>query len=115
MDADALPRPLDTPEICRAMEVLKMFSQNEMERELYEGRLKEKRDRQMFETQVATAIRERDEARRAMKLALVQRIQLCERLLKQPASDPGELLERSEQNLRELAERLEQELTPSSE
>jgi len=136
LDADALPRPLAQPEIYRAMEVLKMFSQNEMERELYEGRLKEKRDRQTFETQVATAereldeairerdevarkwdeaTRERDEAKQATKLALVERIQLCERLLKQPASDPDELVKRSEESLRELAERLEQELTHSSE
>jgi len=45
-----------------------------MERELYEGRLKAKRDRQTFRSHVATAIRERDEARQhAMKDALLER------------------------------------------
>ena len=123
LDADALPRPLDKPQICQAMEVLKMFSQNEMERELYEGRLKAKRDLQTFRSHVVTLTRERDEAARerdearqhAAKLELVGRIQLCERLLKQPASDFDELVERSEEDLRTLAERLERELMSSSE
>jgi len=50
LDADTLPVPLDTPEIRRAMEILKMLAQNDLERELYEGRLKAKRDLQTLET-----------------------------------------------------------------
>jgi len=46
LDADALPEPLAAPSVCQAMEVLKMFSQDRMERELYEGRLKARRDAQ---------------------------------------------------------------------
>ena len=123
LDADALPTPLNKPEICRAMEVLKMLSQNDMERELYEGRLKEKRDRQTLETRVATAIRERDETarerdearRRATKLGLMERIQLCERVLRRPVSDPDQLIGRNVDDLRQLAEQLEQELPRPSE
>ncbi|MHB8969870.1 MAG: Rpn family recombination-promoting nuclease/putative transposase [Pirellulaceae bacterium] len=44
LDADALPEPLNSEEVRRAMEVLKMLSQDGLEREIYEGRLKAKRD-----------------------------------------------------------------------
>ena len=46
LDADALPTPLARPEICQAMEVLKVFSQSELERDRYENRLKASRDQQ---------------------------------------------------------------------
>jgi hypothetical protein len=52
LDADALPAELDRePGVRKAMGILKMFTQNDMERELYEGRLKAKRDMQTLETQ----------------------------------------------------------------
>ena len=52
MDADALPTELDRePGVRKAMGILKMFTQNDMERELYEGRLKAKRDMQTLESQ----------------------------------------------------------------
>ncbi len=168
LDADALPQPLDTGPldtgaIRQAMEVLKMFSQSEMERELYEGRLKVERDRltaerEMQETEQCrqeteqirqeteqirqeieqirqeieqsrleieqmrqeaerdkeAAERERDETiRNASKLALVGQIQLSQRLLKRDVTDFAQLHERDESALRELADRLERELTRS--
>lgn len=51
LDADALPAELDRGEIRKAMGVLKMLAQSDMERELYEGRLKAKRDMQTLETE----------------------------------------------------------------
>jgi len=51
LDADALPAELDRGEIRKAMGVLKMLAQSDMERELYEGRLKAKRDLQTLETE----------------------------------------------------------------
>ena len=55
LDADALPGELDRrPELRKAMGVLKMLAQNDLERELYEGRLKAKRDLQTLETQRRT-------------------------------------------------------------
>ncbi len=55
LDADALPAELDRQlGVRKAMGILKMFAQNEMERELYEGRLKAKRDLQTLETQRQT-------------------------------------------------------------
>ena len=137
LDADALPNPLNTPEICQAMGVLKMLSQNDMERELYEGRLKAKRDLLTLTNEIATLARERDDVTRerddvtrerddvarrwnetrqhAEKLEFVGRIQLCERVLRRPASDREQLVGRSAEDLRELAERLERELARSSE
>jgi len=42
-----------------------------------------------------------------MKVGAVETIQLCERVLRRPVSDPGQLVGRSVEDLRELAERLE--------
>jgi predicted transposase/invertase (TIGR01784 family) len=50
LDADNLPAELDRVEIRQAMEILTMLTQNDLERELYEGRLKVKRDQQTQET-----------------------------------------------------------------
>ena len=50
MDADALPEAMNRPEQRKAMGVLKMLAQSDVERELYEGRLKAKRDLQTLET-----------------------------------------------------------------
>ena len=50
MDADALPGSLDIPEIRGAMGVLKILAQNDLERELNEGRLKATRDLQTLKT-----------------------------------------------------------------
>ncbi len=136
LDADTLPEPLDTQEIRQAMGVLKMLSQDDLERELYEGRLKAKRDLQTRETLLGQALqqradaerrldevtrerdsatRERDSATRerdqAIHGALVQRIQLCERLLGRTVTDGTGLRKQNEETLSDLADRLERELT----
>jgi predicted transposase/invertase (TIGR01784 family) len=147
LDADALPAEFDRePGVRKAMGILKMFTQNDMERELYEGRLKAKRDMQTLETQrrmleaerrtleaerrtmevqrdhwqqqyaVANrereaANREREQAHREVKRQLADRISLCQRVLRRPVSPADELLDRSAEELREQAERLERELT----
>ncbi|MCY2987429.1 MAG: Rpn family recombination-promoting nuclease/putative transposase [Planctomycetota bacterium] len=129
LDADALPEPMDKPDQRKAMGVLKMLAQSDVERELYEGRLKAKRDLQTLETmrhtletqrdqwqrqaiesqqRIDAVTRERDEAR---KLAFVREIQLCQRLLKLAISGTDELLVRSAEELQEQAERLERALT----
>jgi predicted transposase/invertase (TIGR01784 family) len=115
LDADALPDALNRPDQQKAMGVLKMLAQSDVERELYEGRLKAKRDMQTLETmrdqwqqRYEAANRERDEAR---KQGFVRQIQLCHRLLKRPAAPVDDLLGRNVEELREQAERLERELT----
>jgi len=135
LDADALPSELNRPEIRQAMEILKMLTQDDLERELYEGRLKVKRDQQTLETlrrmaeQRSESLeaqvsewqdkyqqlnREREAVLREAKNALAQRIGLCQRLLRQPVSPTDSMLEHSIDALREQAERLERELTEKS-
>jgi predicted transposase/invertase (TIGR01784 family) len=132
LDADALPEPMDKPDQRKAMGVLKMLAQSDLERELYEGRLRAKRDMQTLETMRHTleterdqwqrryeaanrereaANREREAANRDLKRELVERIGLCQRLLRRPTPEVDELLGRSLEELREQAERLEREVT----
>jgi predicted transposase/invertase (TIGR01784 family) len=154
LDADALPDRLGDTDIRQAMGVLKMLAQNDMERELYEGRLKARRDLQTMETERRMALekaeeysrrfeeadrqrdeadRQRDEAdrraeeadRRAMesdrqrneaqraagKLAMIERIQLCQRLSRQDMSQAEDLAGRDLEDLRLMAERLERDLS----
>lgn len=73
LDADALPEPLDVPEIRRAMGDLLMISQSERDRERYESRLTMQRD-------VSTALAEkreegREEGRAEERRAYVQSLQ----------------------------------------
>ena len=62
LDPNALPGPLARPEISEAMEVLKVFTQSDVERDRYENRLKALRDQRSFEHARDEAIRKRDEA-----------------------------------------------------
>lgn len=118
LDADDLPEELDRPEQRKAMGVLKMLAQSELERELYESRLKAKRDMQTLETMRQAVEAQRDQwqqryevANRELKRELAERIKLCQRLLMHPTPQADELLDRSVEELREQAERLEREVT----
>jgi len=109
-----------------------MLAQSDLERELYEGRLKAKRDMQTLETmrhsveaqrdqwqqrceaanrEREAANREREAANRELKRELAERIGLCQRILRRPASQVDELLGLSVEELREQAERLERDVT----
>ena len=102
-----------------------MLAQSDLERELYEGRLKAKRDMQTLETmrqsveaqrdqwqqRCEAANREREAANRELKRELAERIGLCQRILRRPASQVDELLGLSVEELREQAERLERDVT----
>jgi predicted transposase/invertase (TIGR01784 family) len=113
LDTENLPAPLRTPPVQRAMEVLHMLSQNDQERERYESRLKEQRDR----TSYAKAALERgleqgrEQGReQERKEGEVRHIHFCQRLLKSPLTPPEELLSLSLAELRAKAEALEQQL-----
>jgi hypothetical protein len=122
LDADALPAELDRWEIRKAMGVLKMLAQSDVERELYEGRLKAKRDMQTLETERRVAEEQRadwqqryeaaNREREAAKRMLVRQIQLCERLLGRRGANTEELTACSLDELHDLAERLERESAP---
>jgi len=143
LDADSLPGPLTRPEICQAMEVLKVFSQSDVERDRYENRMKALRDqrtfirardeafnerdqafqrlrefeqeraqeRQQVEQERQQAEQERQQAEQELKQRLARQIQLCQRLLSQPAMDTDKLLANSTDELRAWADQLEQKLS----
>ena len=125
MDADALPDALNRPDQQKAMGVLKMLAQSDVERELYEGRLKAKRDMQTLETlrdqwqqRYEAANREREaanrreeQAHREVRRQLAERICLCQRLLRRSASRIDELVGWNVEELQEQVERLEREVT----
>jgi predicted transposase/invertase (TIGR01784 family) len=106
LDLDNLPAALRTPPVQRAMEVLNMLSHNDLERERYQARLKEQRDRTSF---VNAARREALEEG-LEKGELVGRIHAYQRLLKLPLTPREELLSLSFAELRVRAEALEQQL-----
>jgi len=125
LDADALPDALNRPDQQKAMGVLKMLAQSDVERELYEGRLKAKRDMQTLETlrdqwqqRYEAANREREaanrreeQAHREVRRQLAERICLCQRLLRRSASRIDELVGWNVEELQEQVERLEREVT----
>lgn len=110
LDSAALPGLLDTPEIHRAMEELTVLSQNDVERERYEARLKLHRDEL---SRLHSAHRE------GLELGIEQgiekgkwigMIQTYQRLLKRPLSSEEQLRSSSADELQQLAQQLEQEL-----
>jgi predicted transposase/invertase (TIGR01784 family) len=62
LDADSPPEPLNRPEQRRALEVLKMLSQSELEREQYESRVRAQMDWDTLEELKRIAESERDAA-----------------------------------------------------
>ena len=109
LDADALPEPLDVPEIRRAMGDLLMISQSERDRERYESRLTMQRD-------VSTALAEkREEGReegRAKGRAEERRayVQSLQELLGQNSMSLEQLRALSLPELESLGARLRAEL-----
>jgi chromosome segregation ATPase len=74
LDPDALPAELERQAgVRKAMGVLKMFAQNDLERELYEGWLKAKRDLQTLETERRIAEERRRTAEEQRRTAEEQR------------------------------------------
>lgn len=101
LDLDALPGPLNVPEVRWALGDLVMISQNEQDRELYESRLKMRRD-------ISTALSEAEVVGEVR--IQVRRIQSLQRLLRQPISPPEQLQSLSFMELENLAIQLEDQL-----
>ncbi len=102
LDLENLPAALRTPAVQRAMEALAMMSQNELERERYQARLKEQRDRVSYIKDAREQGLQEGE--------VVGRIHLCQRLLKQPLTSREELLALPLTVLQARAEALEKQL-----
>jgi predicted transposase/invertase (TIGR01784 family) len=103
LDSNSLPAPLNTPIIHRALEVLNVMTQNDRDREIYEGRLKQRRDR--------TA--ELEDARE--QGVLIGRIQAYQELFGQAPTSEAELKNLSLEQLSALLEQLRKQASrPSS-
>ena len=105
------------------MEVLKVFSQNELERDRYENRLKASRDQQAMMEERQAMMEERDEAvqglqqaeerrqqaERETKQSVLHRIQFCQRVLGHAPTPSDRLMVQSIDELRSMADHLEQQ------
>jgi predicted transposase/invertase (TIGR01784 family) len=112
LDTASLPTALDTPIFHRCLEVMNVLTQNDRERELYEGRLKARRDQAALVHDVVQALQEgREEGHKEglkegrEKGMLIGRIQAYEELLGRPPSSAADLQALS---LEQLAERVDQ-------
>jgi predicted transposase/invertase (TIGR01784 family) len=102
LDTEGLPAPLRVPEIERAMEVLLMVTQSDLERERYEARVKLQRDER---SRLSSARRE------GLQLGeLVGRIHAWQELLGRPLTPADELASLTVEDLKRLADELRQEL-----
>ncbi len=106
LDLDNLPAALRTPAVQRAMEALAMMSQNDLERERYQARLKEQRDRVSY----IKDAREQGLQEGRAEGEMVGRIHVYQQLLKQPLTPRDELLALPLAELQARAEALERQL-----
>ncbi len=123
LDKDQLPVQLNIPPIQQALEVMTVITQNDLERERYQDRLKRLRDDAMILHEAEEARHEAEEARKeleevreiarqARENAFIGRIHLCQRITKQPLTPKEELQAKSLDQLEELASQLEQQVLP---
>jgi hypothetical protein len=96
-------------EIKRAMEILVMLTQSDLERERYEARLKLERDRISYEQHMQTLAMEAKEGREQGRAEGEQigRIHLCEQFLNRPLTPTEQLLGRPLEELVKLADELQ--------
>jgi predicted transposase/invertase (TIGR01784 family) len=112
MDLANLPAALQEGPVHRAMEVLTMMTQNEIERERYQARLKAERDRRAILIE-AEEIRAEAEAVRAeglIKGEIIGRIHAYQNLLKLPRTLSQELSRQTADDLQKIVSALEQKL-----
>jgi predicted transposase/invertase (TIGR01784 family) len=101
LDTDALPPTLNIPIIHQAMEELRMLTQNDLERERYEARVKQQRDE-----------RSRIKAARLEGHAegLIGTIHFCQSFLQQSLTPREELFALPIEDLTRLAEQLQKDV-----
>lgn len=105
LDPSNLPTPLNVPEIHRAVEVLDVISQTELDRREYERQLKQRRDEVYLEKALL--------GRSFAKGQLAGKVELLERLLGEPATAQEALEAMSIEELTERVESLTRRLEPS--
>jgi flagellar biosynthesis/type III secretory pathway protein FliH len=134
LDPEALPGPLDTPEIRQAVEALTMLTRVDIQKEIYEGRIRARRDERMRWIDAlaegraegrAEGLAQGWEKGRAEGLAqgwekgrtegraeglLIGRIEFAQQLLRREATPRADLDAMPLEALEALAAQLEQEL-----
>jgi predicted transposase/invertase (TIGR01784 family) len=106
LDPEALPEQMNTAEIRQAMEALEMIAQVDLNKEIYEGRLKAVRDeRSRLEDALSAG-----EERGVSKGLLMGRIQILQELLTQPSTPRAGLEAMPLADLESLAVRLRREV-----
>jgi predicted transposase/invertase (TIGR01784 family) len=107
LDTERLPELLQTPTIQKAMEVLRMLTQSELEREKYEARLKYQRD------ELSRLHEARQEGRQlgAQLGELIGRVQSYEEFLKVEPTPRETLWAMTLEQLQQLLEQLKARLT----
>jgi predicted transposase/invertase (TIGR01784 family) len=104
IDTEAVPAALQEPLILRALEELKMLTQSELERQIYEDRRKAQLDHASW---VDWSNRQREEGEK------VGAIHLCEQLLNLPETPTEELAALSLGELTRLADELREQVIKS--
>ena len=102
LNPESLPEPLDTPEIRQAMEVLMMLARVDIQKEIYEGRIKARRDERM--RLIDTLAEGRAEG------VLIGRIEFAQKLLRREVTPRAALEAMPLEALEALAVQLEREL-----
>ena len=131
LDAEELPSGLQKPAVQKAMEVLTVISKTDLERERYEAQVRWERDRradvierekalkakeaaekkaESAEKKAESAEKKAESAEKAHRQSIVDRIHLCQRVLKVPQTPPEELLTLAIEDLESKANALEQQL-----
>lgn len=107
-----MPAALDVPVFHQAMEELKVLTQDDLERERYEARLKLERDALSRERERVRSIAEAEAKVAKAEAAgmLIGRIHLGQRLRQQPLTPVEELRALPLAELNRVAEQLENEL-----
>jgi len=106
LNPESLPEPLDTHEIRQAMEVLMMLARVDIQKEIYEGRIKARRDEHMRLTDtLAEGL-----AKGRAEGVLIGRIEFAQKLLRREVTPRAALEAMPLEALEALAAQLEQEL-----
>jgi predicted transposase/invertase (TIGR01784 family) len=113
LDTERMPATMSDPPVMKAMEVLMKLSQSAIERGRYENRLKWERDVSVMKKDAYEKGEEKG-LEKGRIAELVGKIQLCQRLLKQPPTPAEQLSQMSLDDLRRLADDLERQLLPAS-
>ena len=142
LDPARMPASLNDPAVMKAMEVLMRISQDALERDRYESRLKWERDERQREydhqeqtaalQKATTALQEKSAALQEKSAALQEtakslaeaktrevetlagQVQFCQRLLGQPPTPKDELASKPVEELRRLADELRGRIEPAS-